>query len=247
MALPPRPKRSKERGGRRGLVPAGTDAHLDVQYASYLAEIKLDTDPVLRNALAASSDFRFRELLRYMMYPSAHKHPLVYWVKNAGIGMEEMMAWMQKAQNARAVAVAQAAAPRINEAMAVDAESRMIACGRCDGLGFVNADEGLPPETPGYRILRMVEVRRKSADGQDVVEEIPVWIRDCPMGCARGKIREPGDEFSREKLLEQSGLINKRGAGVQIVQNFGGQAMPSAVGRLDVMTIDIGGESNPNN
>lgn len=237
--MKPRRKLTKEKDEVRGLVPMGADAHLDVEYARYLEEIGLETDPALRNALAASPDIRFRELLRYLARPSAGKHPLVYWVKQATIDMAEMMAWVGKGQNARAFALAQAAAPKINEAMAKDAESRMVGCTRCDGLGWVQADEGLPGDTPGYRVLRFVTRKTKDPELGEVTEEIPVWIRDCPMGCDRGKLREPGDEFSREKLLEQTGAINRRGPGIQITQHFGGQSMPSAVTRLEPMTIDI--------
>ncbi len=237
--MKPRSKLIREKDGARGLVPVGADAHLDGEYSRYLEEIGLASDPALRNALASSPDIRFRELLRYLALPSAAKHPLVYWVKRATIDMAEMMAWVGKGQNARALALAQAAAPKINAAMAVDAESRWRACGRCDGLGWVQADEGLPEDTPGYRVLRFVSRKTKDPELGEVTEEIPVWIRDCPNGCERGKLREPGDEFSREKLLEQTGAINRKGGGFQIIQNFGGQSMPSAVARLDQMTIDI--------
>jgi len=244
MAIKPRRKLIQERDGVRGvggLVPAGSDAHLDTEYARYLDDIGLASDPALKAALASSPDIRFQLFLKYLALPSSAKtkHPLVYCAKRATIDMSEMMAWVSKAHNARALALAQAAAPKINQAMAVDAESRMICCERCDGLGFVNADEGLPPETPGYRILRMISRKVKDPELGEVTEEIPVWIRDCPAGCTRGKLREPGDEFSREKLLEQTGAINRKGMGIQIINNLGGQSMPSAVARLDPMVIEI--------
>jgi hypothetical protein len=226
--MKPRPRVKQEKDKSRGLVPCGPDAHLDTQYSNYLKEIKLDSDPVLQTALAASKDIRFRELLRYLALPSAKSHPLIYWVKRAEIDLAELMTWMSDTSTARALAVAQQASPKINSHMAVDAESRMVACERCDGLGFVSADAGLPEDVPGYRMLRC-----------DKENKAETWIRDCPMGCDRGKVRAAGDEFAREKLLEQAGLINKKGPGFQLVQHFGGQSMPSAVGRLDRMTLDI--------
>lgn len=237
--LPPRARRMIESDRTRGMVPAGADAHLDTRYAKYLEEIDLEHDAGLLNALAAAPDPRFRDLLKYLTLPSADTKPIVYWVKRAGIDLLEMMTWFGKEQNARMLAIAQRAGVKINEHMAIDGESRMIACDRCDGLGWVQADDGLPPDTPGYRILRMVKVKHKGDDGQQVEEEVPVWIRNCPMSCDHGKLRQPGDEFSREKLLEQCGVIGKKGIGFQLIQHFGGQSMPSAVARLDVMTIDV--------
>ncbi|HXI41897.1 MAG TPA: hypothetical protein VNH83_18075 [Bryobacteraceae bacterium] len=230
MAVKPRRMLTKERDGARGLVPTGADAHLDTEYARYLDDIGLASDPALKAALASSPDIRFQLFLKYLALPSSAKtkHPLVYCAKRATIDMSEMMAWVSKAHNARALALAQAAAPKINQAMAVDAESRFVACERCDGFGYVSTDPGLPEDTPGYRLLR-----------QDVETGKDIWVRTCPNGCDRGKLREPGNEFARERLLEQSGLINKKGIGLQLVQHFGGQSMPSAVSRLDVMTIDV--------
>ena len=227
--LPPRARKMIESDRTRGLVPAGPDAHLDTRYVKYLEEIDLEHDQSLLNALAVSKDMRFRELLRKLTLPSAHTRPIVYWVKAAGIDLLEMMTWFGEQQNARALALAQAAAPKVVGYMSADAESQWVACERCDGLGFVGADAGLDEmQIPGYRMLRFDEDKKSE-----------VWVRDCPMGCVRGKTSKPGDEFSREKLLEMSGHINKKGAGLQIIQNFGGQSMPSAVNRLGAMTIDI--------
>ncbi len=231
--LPPRARKMIERDRTRGLVPAGADAHLDTRYANYLEEIDLEHDSSLLNALAASPDMRFRELLKKLTLPNAHTKPMVYWVKAVKIDLLEMMTWFGKEQNARMLAIAQRAGVKINSHMEVDAESRMVACDRCDGLGFVGADPGLEDANiPGYRILRFDEHSKSE-----------IWVRDCPMGCDRGKVRKPGDEFAREKLLEQAGVINKKGGGFQLIQNFSGQSMPSAVNRLSVMTIDVDGES----
>ena len=69
--------------------------------------------------------------------------------------------------------------------------------------------------------------------------EVPVFIRDCPVCRAEGRVRSPGDEFSREKLLDMTGLIQKKGPMVAITQNFGGQTLASAVSRMDAITIDV--------
>ncbi len=246
MPLPPRPKLIKEKDGTRGLVPVGPDSRKDVEYTKYLEALDLGNNGPLRQAFAASNDIRFREFFRYISSPK-NRCSITYWAKACGIDLLEMMNWVGKASNARALSQAQAAGPKIVDHMAEDAASRFVACERCDGLGFVNADEGLPMETPGYRVLRFVKIKSKDEEGNITEEEAPVWIRDCPMGCDRGRVRKPGDEFSREKLLEMAGHINKRGPGISNINNLGGQAMPSAVGRLDAMTIDIEPERNPNN
>lgn len=239
--IPPRPKLIKEKDGTRGLVPVGPDSRKDVEYTKYLDELDFGNNGALRQALAASPDIRFTEFFRRMSMPK-NRVSIVCLAKGCGIDLAEMMNWVSKANNARAMAIFQSASPKIAEHMSIDAESRMVGCERCDGLGFVNADEGLPMDTAGYRILRFIKTKTKDDDGNVVEDEVPVWIRDCPAGCNRGKVRQAGDEFSREKSLEAAGHINKKGAGIQITQHFGGQSMPSAVGRLDVMTIDLPSE-----
>lgn len=228
--IPPRPKLIKEKDGARGLVPVGKDSHKDAEYDNYLKALDLENNMALRQALAASPDIRFTEFFRHISSPK-NRCSITYWAKACTIDLAEMMNWVSKANNARAMAIFQGASPKIAEHMSIDAESRMVGCERCDGLGFVNADEGLPIDTAGYRILRTIH--------DDEGREKDIWIRDCPAGCNRGKVRQAGDEFSREKTLEAAGHINKKGAGIQITQNFGGQSMPSAVSRLDVMTIDV--------
>lgn len=237
-----RPKVTKEKG--RGLVPAGVDSHLDREYTEYLDALDLENNSSLRQALAASTDMRFKSFFAQLVRPSKRvkRAPVTYAAKLCGIDLAEMMDWVGKAQNARTLALAQGASPRIVEHMSQDAESRMIGCDRCDGIGWVAAEEGLDGKDapPGYRLLRVVQTTVRDADGTSRLEETPVWIRTCPAGCDHGKVRAPGDEFSRATVLEVAGHTGKRGPGVQIVQNFSGQAMPSAVNRLaSAMTIDV--------
>ena len=51
-------------------------------------------------------------------------------------------------------------------------------------------------------------------------------------------MKKPGDQHARDKVLEMSGLV-KKGAGIQIVQNFSGASHSSALSDLDVITLDV--------
>lgn len=225
----------------RGVVP-GETGKVDEVYATYLDGINVGTDPELHIALAASSDARFRTFLELLSKPGKKylKHSTL--AKRCGIDLLEFSQFYSKASTQMAIARAQKRAAGIVDDMAVDAASRSEFCERCDGLGWVNALDNLPIETPGYRIMGMKTVPGNPEKGVPDREE-PIWSRTCPKCKGATTIRTPGDEHSRDKVLEIAGLINKGGKGgaaVQIVQNFSGASHSSAVtGSLDQLTVDV--------
>lgn len=80
-------------------------------------------------------------------------------------------------------------------------------------------------------------------DGLGEVEHGEGKFRPCPNCEGKGTTRKVGDMHSREKLLEMSGLINKKGsAAVVINQNFGGMGVDSASDRLSRITFDVTAE-----
>jgi len=116
----------------------------------------------------------------------------------------------------------------ITENMANDAMTQDAMCPRCDGLGFVAAPGGLPDEVPGYK---MIEAATDKTEAK--------YIRTCPNCLSAGRIKKPGDQHSRDKLLEMSGIIQRGKAAVSIVQNFGGMGHSSIISALDEsMTVD---------
>jgi hypothetical protein len=128
----------------------------------------------------------------------------------------------------RALAKAQDAVVEVTSDMAIDARSKDTPCDRCDGFGWVYAED-LPDdiaETAG--IYPMGEKK----------------VRTCPLCDGTGKQRKPGDVESRKMLLEMAGHIGKRGAsaGVRIVQNFGGAGIEAATDRMNQVTFDVTAE-----
>ena len=226
----------REKDGVRGLVPSRRFASHDKAYGAYLNNLDPRNRADVQFALESSTDARFRAFLDQLERKAFGKRVSLQAVaKGCGISLHEFNQWWQHASTQAAIAVAQTKSIAITEDMAEDARTKWANCERCDGLGFVAADEGLPMDTPGYRILRMIE--RKGED------PTPVYVRKCPNMCDQGRIKQVGDQFSREKTLEMAGLLNKKGAGgVTLIQNFGGQAMASAVPRMSAMTIDIDSE-----
>lgn len=224
----------------RGRVPSRFNADEDTEYGGYLTGLRIPENTYLRQALASCPDTRFRLFLSRLMQPRRRYVTPQAIAKNAGIGLQEFKQWVQKTEHAHTLALATTLSPRVIGWMGETAENVYRACERCDGLGWVNADEGLPMDTPGYRILRFIQMKSKNAEGTEEVQEVPVYIRTCPNGCDHGKILTPGSEFSQEKILETAGHINKKGPGLQITQNFGGAGMASAIPLLqNAMTVDI--------
>lgn len=212
------------------------------EYSSWLETIDPVTRPDVRFALATAPDKRFQMFLE-LLGSARNGKPLTLEqiAKKCSIGLMEFAGWWQKASTQRAIAIAQLKSAELAADMVEDARSTQAACDRCDGLTWITADDGLPPDTKGYRILRMV-TPKPTKDNPDP-EEYPLWRRDCPACDGLGKVRKIGDEFSREKSLELAGLVNKKGGGIAIINNFSGAGMPSAVSRLhNAMTIDVSEE-----
>lgn len=228
-----------EKDKLRGLVPTSDNGRADVAYAAWLEGIDAESDPELHIALARSTDPRYRRFLEMIGQPNRRGLKIQTMAKQCGIDLPEFQQWYGKESVQMAIGIAQKRARFVVMDMAGDALTRSEFCERCDGLGWVGAAEGLPVDTPGYRIMGM----RTVLDGEGTKEE-PVWCRTCPKCLGKMRTNEPGDEHARDKILEIAGLASKGGkGGVQIVQNFGGAGHTSAVnGSLNVLTVDVGAE-----
>jgi hypothetical protein len=87
-----------------------------------------------------------------------------------GIDLAEFQMWFRRESSNIAIAQAQLASLRVVPQMGVDAESSEEFCERCDGLGWIKADEDLPVDTPGKDPVqadrrRSVEVYRGAGPG----------------------------------------------------------------------------------
>ncbi len=223
-----------EKDKLRGLVPTSDMGRADQVYGAYLHGLGIETDPEAQIELARSQDPRFRRFLDMIGKPNRGGLKIQTMAKQCGIDLSEFQNWYSKAAVQIAIAKAHRRAAGIVDDMAGDAMTRSEFCERCDGLGWVNAAQGLPVETPGYRILCMQTVKGA---------EEPVWCRTCPKCKGETRIRVPGDEHARDRVLEIAGLVSRGKAGVQIVQNFGGAGHTSAVsGSLGMLTVDVPAE-----
>lgn len=228
---PKLPALMREPGGR-GLVPIA--GKLDQPYNEYLEGIGLrdpERLPAVELALASGNDKRFNLFLTYMDNPRYRRASLSSIAKACAIPLPQFMEFWQKAQHTRALAIAQEGITRhVVPDMVEDSRSKDMPCDRCDGFGWVYAEDGLPKSTKGLR--KMVDDDPKSRQ-----------IRACPLCSGTGMVRKTGDTDSRKMLLEMSGLTNKKGSSVQITQHFGGMGIESAVERLNRVSFDLGDES----
>jgi hypothetical protein len=211
-----------EKDGLRGLVPSRSFGMRDKVYGTYMTKLDPRNNPVVQHALAESEDPRFKEFLERIQERRYRRMALQTIAKGCNITLAEFGKWFNQASTQAAIATAQQASLKVVEDMVEDAMTVDVVCDRCDGMTWVAAPAGLPPETPGYRSM--------TGDGG-----IIVWIRDCPV-CTLGKVRKPGDAHARDRTLEMAGLI-KKGPGVVINQSFG-NSHASAVNDLDCMTMD---------
>lgn len=231
--FPKLPKKAlmKERKSPRGLVPTALYGRYDEPYNQYLTELDpRGTSPqgeAVRFALAAARDLRFREFLARLSMPQYMRYSLAALAKSCDISLPEWAEFWQKASTQRALAQVQIALPALTADMLGDARTTAEVCSRCDGLGWIRCEFGLPDETPGLDALDEQSMRRT-----------------CPDCDGKGKRPKPGDTDSRKLLLEMVGVTGKRGGGpaVQITQNFGGANIEAAQDKLNKISFEIGDE-----
>lgn len=212
----------------RGMVDGRKYGKLDRVYSAYLDELDPRSNEDVQLALAATEDIRYKEFLERINMPKYHRASLATIAKACSITLSEFNNWWSRASTQRAIAVAQVGSVMITRDIVADARTQEVFCPRCDGLGFIAAQAGLPLDTPGYRGL-------EPQDGDESLR----YIRDCPQCKTEKVIKKVGDAKARDQILELSGLV-KKGAAVQIVQNFGGASHASALSGLDSLnTIDV--------
>lgn len=226
----------------RGLVPSSEDGRHDEVYAAYLDRLGVETSATIQQALATSPDPRFRKFLDLMSSPRRIVK-IQTAAKQCGIDLAEFQNWFSKAASQIAIAEAQLRAAGIVSDMAGDAATKDEYCDRCEGLGWIAAPDGLPVETPGYRVLgfKSVPVHGKDEDGNKFPDEqVAIMCRTCPKCKGQMSVRVAGDEHARDKVLEIAGLITKGSKGASVTVNLGGASHTSAVqGALSALTIDV--------
>lgn len=212
----------------RGMVDGRQYGKLDRVYSAYLDELDPRSNEDVQLALAASGDIRFKEFLERINMPKYRRASLATIAKACNITLSEFNNWWSRASTQRAIAVAQVGSVMITRDIVEDARTQEVFCPRCDGLGFIAAQPGLPADTPGYRML-------EPSDDDEGLK----YIRNCPQCKTEKVIKRVGDAKARDQILELSGLV-KKGAAVQIVQNFSGASHASALSGLDQLnTIDV--------
>lgn len=225
----------KERGSPRGLVPVS--GALDHTYNEYLDSIGIRDPkraPIVEFALASSNDGRFREFLNKLKHPfwssangrSRKPLSLATLAKACDISLPQWAEFWQKAQHMRALAAAQDGAVEIMPDMVADAKSKEAPCDRCDGWGWVYADD-VPAKFAGVRRLNPKDPKDKRQ------------IRVCPLCKGSKSVGKTGDTDSRKMLLEVGGFTSKKGSAIQITQHFGGMGMESAVDRLNKVSFSL--------
>ena len=228
-ALPPGTMLEKYRGE----VPSWDSPDTDEIYEAFFEPVKPRDNPEFQQALAASTDKRFREYLRQLNLPKNRNKKCSTIAKVMDISLAEFVDFLRTSYRAQAMSVAAMRLPEITIHMANDALTQKEACGRCDGWGFVTVTaEELPPLEDGQPIpggVRPMGAR---------------WVRDCPKCDATGKTSKPGDAHARTSILEMNGLGKKSGGvTVAINNNYNGHGIENASARFAGLSFDISSDS----
>lgn len=214
----------------RGEVPAWNSDEIDQPYESFFDPIKPRENLDFQQALAASTDKRFREYLRQLTLPKNRNKKCSTIAKIMDISLAEFIDFLRTSYRAQAMSVAAMRLPAITSDMADDAMTQKEACGRCDGWGFVGVKEEEMPELP-------------IDDGPIPGGVRPMgtkFVRDCPNCAGTGKLKKPGDAHARTSLMLMNGISSKSsGVTVAINNNYGGNGIESAGQRLASVCFDV--------
>lgn len=153
--------------------------------------------PEFKEALQFSKDPRFRMLFEAISSPKLHKCSFAELCRRCGLGIHDISNIYRDHQKHRGLMRAYNHMPQILEDTAVDAQTRVVTCDLCNGVGKVF--------------------------GEDAVNQQESSI--CPKCHGDGKVRIVGDKDSRKLMFETAGL-SKGGAQTAVQVNVGG-AVPS--------------------
>ena len=218
----------------RGEVPSWDSPDTDEVYEAFFEPVKPRDNPEFQQALAASTDNRFREYLRQLNLPKNRNKKCSTIAKVMDISLAEFVDFLRTSYRAQAMSVAAMRLPEITSDMADDAMTQKKACGRCDGWGFVNVAEQEMPPLP--------------EDGGPIPGGIrPMgtrFVRDCPNCSGTGKLNEPGDAHARASIMLMNGISNKSaGVTVAINNNYNGHGIENASARFAGLSFDISADS----
>lgn len=194
--MKPRKNQKLERGGRP--VPPPERAWQDKPVQTFYNALPLEN---FREALELAQDEKFTTLARLMLDPARRKQSFASKMIMAGITLVDLYDFWSKHQLHAGLLGMVNRVPKVLVDTAEDAEAKLSACNRCDGVG---------------EVIDMVPDRKG--------EETP-HPRICPVCEGSGKMRILGDRDCRELIFETMGITGKKsGAMVNIQQNFGLEA-----------------------
>jgi hypothetical protein len=152
----------------------------------------------------ASSDERAQALLARLLDPSCRKHSLPQLAKEVGLTYPQVLKLVTNYRLDQGLLRMSAHVPQVLEDVAIDSESKLIACPACQGSG------------------QLETVDRKTGE---ITDTKACWSCD-----ATGKLRKVGDADSRKLMLETLGLTGRRGPMIaQQFINAGGQSVEDAL------------------
>jgi hypothetical protein len=187
-----KPKRRRlqktERGGRPVPLAPSEDKAVRTFYETVPSAEFCD-------ALGLSKDEKFETLGRLMLDPRRRDTSFATKMIIAKVTLVDLYDFWSKHQLHVGLLKLANRVPKILDDVAQDAESKMVACSRCDGIGTVL---DLGPNN-----------------------EIAAKPRVCPLCEGTRKIRAVGDKAARDLVFESVGLTGKRPPPVAIQQNFG--------------------------
>ena len=146
--------------------------------------------------------------------------------RSCAITLAEFIDFREWAQIERAIATMAYATPAIAAGPVKAVLPRMEVCEKCEGLGWLYVDGGVPPElVQGYLGPVPTEPDGRAA-------------RTCPFCKGDGRVEKPGDMKAARMILDITGLVEQQKTpAVQLVQTF--QCGSHVGGRVELSRIPI--------
>lgn len=167
-------------------------------------------EDALRVALEEAKDPKYQTFLRARMDPHYKNVSFMTMCRKFDISIADIDDLYRKSQIHVGMIRSSNHIPKLMEDIAIDAESRMAYCTRCDGTGTVREVQEYDERGgSGASSSRSEDDAERGGD------------RVCPMCKGTREVRIAGDRTARDLVYESIGLIGKKGPLVAIQTNIG--------------------------
>jgi hypothetical protein len=203
---------------KRVLVPA----RIDRLQNAFIESLGKSED--LRMALAQIESPHIQKFLAQLTNPRWEKWTTTSLARKFGIKSTELADIMRRYNMAKGMHTIINGIPQVAADIVVDAQTKLVACPRCDGIGSIALSENQTGDDGSERTFGK---RKKPTE------------RECPQCEGCGKIRQEGSNDARKLMFEAAGITGKKGTTIERAV-ITAHNVESVIGELETLQLSTG-------